>query len=97
MDDPERKKADPKKEKMPAAVLAAMINRRLRWVPQVHEELARNSAARLRPYTPEAHDLDPQGRSWDTGGFECGSLNTLDCERQFRLIVDRLRDEFDLR
>ena len=86
-----------RKEPMPAAVLASMVNRRLRWVPEIRGELECHQGVTLRVKRPDAHDRDLQGRNWDINSFECGAVHATDCPQPFRAIVDRLRDEFDLR
>jgi len=84
------------KEEMPAAVVATLVNRRLRWVPAVRCELERSQGVVLRVHRHRTHDRDARGRNWDIDDFECGTVHAADCLEDFRAIVDRLRDEFDL-
>jgi hypothetical protein len=85
------------KEQIPAAVVTTMVTRRLRWVPAVRDELERHHGTVLRVRPPRAHDRDSEGRNWDIDDFECGAVHAAHCAQQFRAIVDRLRDEFDLK
>lgn len=84
------------KEVLPAAVLVTMVNRRLRWVPEVRHVIDSGDHP-IRIHRPLKQERDPQGRNWDIDGFECGDIDSGACEPAFRRIVDRLRDEYDLR
>jgi len=87
---------DPKAQ-MPPAVLVSMVSRRVRWIPEVQAALAAHSRPPIRVTRPFGHPRDAEGRNWDLEGFECGDVDATVCAAKFRQIVDRLRDEYDLR
>ena len=84
------------KRALEGALLATLVDRRLRWVPAVREQLARDPWSVLRLSAPQRQERDLLGRNWDLAAFECGPVDETACEATFRTVVDRLRDEFDL-
>jgi len=85
------------KEVASASLLVTLLQRRLCWLAEVKDELERNHAAQLRPHRPFLHPRDSYSRNWDVQGFECAEVSTRHCFDKFRLIVDRLRDQYDMR
>lgn len=69
-----------------------MTQVRLIAQPEVQRRIA--EAPRSAPIVGPAtrHDLDAKGRTWDISQLEGGA----GLERTFRVIVDSLRDAYDL-
>jgi len=84
------------KPALSADLLATLVERRLYWLPAVRATLARDSRCSPRPGPPRRHERDAAGRNWDLRGFACGPIDETDCPADFRTVVDRLRDEFDI-
>jgi hypothetical protein len=84
------------KEALPAEVLVTVIASRLRDLPAVREELARDRYCVVRVELPRAHPRDHHGRNWDVDSFECGNVDPGSCETAFRAEVDQVRDRYDL-
>jgi hypothetical protein len=77
-------------------MLASIVERQLQELPYVQAELRRNASAVLRITEPRPHRRDANGRDWDIDVFECGDIDAGACDADFRVIVDRLRDRYDL-
>lgn len=84
------------KERLGREVLASIVERRARWIPDVRAELARHPSAVLRVEMPYPHSRDLRGRNWDVDSFECGAVRAGPTEAAFRTTVDQLRDIYDL-
>lgn len=84
------------KQALGAHLLATLVERRLQWLPAVRATLARDARCAPRPGLPRRHERDAAGRNWDLRGFACGPIDETDCPADFRTVVDRLRDEFDI-
>lgn len=84
------------KQALSADLLATLVERRLRWLPPVRAALARDRLCSPRPGLARRHARDAAGRNWDLRGFACGSIDETACPADFRTVVDRLRDEFDI-
>ena len=84
------------KQSLGAELLATLVQRRLQWLPAVRAALARDARCSPRPGLPRRHDRDAAGRNWDLRGFTCGPIDETACPADFRTVVDRLRDEFDI-
>lgn len=84
------------KEALPAEFIAAVVEHRLRGIPQVCMEIARNRYSVVRVELPRSHLRDENGRNWDVDGFVCGGLDSDGCSADFRAAVDAVRDRYDL-
>lgn len=84
------------KQALSAMLLATLVERRLRWLPVVRTAIARDLHCAPRPGLPCHHPRDSAGRNWDLRGFTCGAIDEAACPADFRIVVDRLRDEFDI-
>lgn len=84
------------KQALGADLIATLVKRRLHWLPAVRAARARDSLCLPRPGLPRRHERDAAGRNWDLSGFACGTIDETACPEDFRTVVDRLRDEFDI-
>lgn len=84
------------KQALSAKLLATLVERRLRWLPAVRTAIACDRQCAPRPGLPCHHPRDAAGRNWDLRGFTCGAIDEAACPADFRIVVDRLRDEFDI-
>lgn len=81
------------KEALAPLMLAEMLERRLRSMPRIQQELAQGAILRIAIPFPQARDH--LGRNWDVEGFECGTLAAA-VDDEFRKIADALRAAYDL-
>jgi hypothetical protein len=84
------------KESMNPDLLTVMVERRLRGVPVMHAAIEQDALFALRVGTPRRHDRDSHGRNWNIDGFESGFRHWPQCQTEFRVIVDHLRDQYDM-
>jgi hypothetical protein len=88
--------AHPGKEPLPVGVLIAIAEHRMRAMLVMRDALGQAPGLRRRIYTLQAQVRDAQGRNWNILAGAGGSLVRASDEADFRLIVDALRDQFDL-
>lgn len=85
-----------RKEQVAPGTLTQLVERRLRWVPMLQAAIANDASFELRVCAPRPHTADSHGRTWNIDAFRTGFAHWPQCEREFRHIVDRLRDEYEL-
>jgi hypothetical protein len=89
--------AHPGKEPLPVGVLIAIAEHRVRAMLVLRDALGQASGFRRRIDALQAQVRDSQGRNWNIlAGGAGGSLARASDEAAFRVIVDALRDQFDL-
>lgn len=76
--------------------LLGEVEQQLRLVPMLSVALEHDASFELLVGSPRPHDRDVRGRNWNIAGFRSGFLFWPQCQAEFRLIVDRLRDRYDL-
>jgi hypothetical protein len=88
--------AHPGKEPLPVSVLIAIAEHRVRAMLVMRDALGQAPGFRRRIDALQAQVRDAQGRNWNILAGAGGSLARASDEADFRLIVDALRDQFDL-
>lgn len=63
------------------------VSRRIQQIYDIGED-----GVKIRVPVPEPHPRDARGRNWDMTGFD----NAIGYEASVRVVVDKVRDEFDL-
>jgi hypothetical protein len=84
------------KQPLEGQSLASLVERQLRMVPMLHAAIAADPAFDLRVGRPAPHERDSHGRNWDIVAFQTGFLHWPQGHPEFRVIVDELRDAYDL-
>lgn len=85
-----------RKDPMTAALLMTLVQRRLHWLPSARAHTAAHPQTVLRLPVPTAHERDHAGRNWDMEHLEGGSRHDVQLEVEFRSVVERLRDQYDI-
>jgi hypothetical protein len=88
--------APPGKEPLPAAVVIAIAEHRVRAIHELRDALERDPSFRQRIEALQPHARDAQGRNWNIPSLACGSPPRSGYEAVLRKVVDALRDQFDL-
>lgn len=86
----------PAKEPLPAGVMIAVAEHRVRANRALRGVLDREPGLRQRIDALQPHARDEQGRNWNIPAPDCGASPRASYEGEFRHIVDALRDQFDL-
>jgi len=84
------------KEALTPEVLTLMVQRRLCWVPALKAAIEQDAGFAIRVGPLRAHERDHQGRNWNIESFATGFVHWPQCYDEFRMIVDRLRGEYDV-
>jgi hypothetical protein len=84
-----------KPQMLPPALLNE-VQQRLRLVPMLRAALEHDAAFELSIGSPHLHERDGRGRNWNITGFRSGFVFWPQCQEEFRLIVDRLRERYDM-
>jgi hypothetical protein len=84
------------KPQLPSQALRTEVEQRLRLVPILRVALEQDAAFEVCIGSPRLHARDGRGRNWNISGFRSGFVFWPQCQEEFRDIVDRLRERFDL-
>lgn len=79
------------------AQLSELVERGLRGIPVFRAALESDASFALMVPPPRRHDRDSHGRSWNIEAFRSSFVHWHQGQAEFRAIVDRLRDRYDLR
>lgn len=86
-----------RKEPLSAAVLKALVARRLHWLsagPRAHAAANPGSVPRIP--VPTEHERDPAGRNWDMAPLGSGAGQDVQVQVDYRAVVERLRRQYDI-
>lgn len=72
------------------------VEQRLSLVPRLQTALESDAAFELSIGSPHFHERDGRGRSWNITGFRSGFVFWPQCHAEFRFIVDRTRERYDM-
>jgi hypothetical protein len=86
----------PGKEPLPARVVIAIAEHRLRASRALREALEHDPSLGQRIDALRAHARDAQGRNWNVAVPACDTTLRAGYEADFLRVVDALRDQFDL-
>ena len=84
------------KQALQASSLATLVEHRLRTVPLLRSAIELDPSFTLRIGAPRSHDRDTHGRNWDIVAFQTAFVHWPQSQREFRVIVNELRAEYDL-
>lgn len=88
--------ADVRKEHLPAAVIIAIVEHRMKTNGAPHDTLDIEPGPRRCVATLHSHARDAQGRNWDVTACDTLIMAGPGGEGEFRGVVDALRDQFDI-
>jgi hypothetical protein len=72
------------------------VEQSLRLVPMLRAALEYDATFELSIGSPHLHERDVRGRNWNIAGFRSGFVFWPQCQEEFRFIVDRLRERYDM-
>jgi hypothetical protein len=84
------------KQRLDPEALMALVHDRLLALPMFQSAMQADPSFVIRIGVPRPHQRDSCGRNWNIEVFETGFAHWPQCHAEFRYIVDRLRNEYDL-